>query len=135
MGRFKSWTCSDGTILEWNVSRAGPFVCAPGCGTAISGWRVFDRNLSIPAISLDLDVVLYILSGIDFLFYHTVCPPPSLKPLYLPSQLFTPNSLSLMANSRKNVLLFSSREPFFICRLVGRKLFNLLLKHFYLPDS
>jgi hypothetical protein len=35
-----------------------------------------------------------------------------------------------MANSRKNVLLFSSREPFFICRLVGRKLFNLLRKHF-----
>ncbi len=29
VGRFKSWTFSDGTFLEWDVSRAGPFVCAP----------------------------------------------------------------------------------------------------------
>ncbi len=29
MGRFKSWTFSDGTFLEWDVSRAGPFVSAP----------------------------------------------------------------------------------------------------------
>ncbi len=29
VGGFKSWTFSDGTFLEWNVSRAGPFVCAP----------------------------------------------------------------------------------------------------------
>jgi hypothetical protein len=28
-GTFKSWTFSDGTFLEWDVSRAGPFVCAP----------------------------------------------------------------------------------------------------------
>ncbi len=30
-GRFKSRTFSDGTFLEWDVSRAGPFVCAPFC--------------------------------------------------------------------------------------------------------
>ncbi len=29
VGRFKSWSFSDGTFLEWDVSRAGPFVCAP----------------------------------------------------------------------------------------------------------
>ncbi len=29
VGCFKSWTFSDGTFLEWDVSRAGPFVCAP----------------------------------------------------------------------------------------------------------
>jgi hypothetical protein len=29
VGRFKSWTFSDGTFLEWDVSRVGPFVCAP----------------------------------------------------------------------------------------------------------
>jgi hypothetical protein len=29
VGRFKSWTFSDGTLLVWDVSRAGPFVCAP----------------------------------------------------------------------------------------------------------
>ncbi len=29
VGRFKSWTFSDGKFLEWDVSRAGPFVCAP----------------------------------------------------------------------------------------------------------
>jgi hypothetical protein len=29
VGRFKSWAFSDGTFLEWDVSRAGPFVCAP----------------------------------------------------------------------------------------------------------
>ncbi len=28
VGRFKSWTFSDGTFFEWDVSRAGPFVCA-----------------------------------------------------------------------------------------------------------
>ncbi len=29
VGRFKSWTVSDGTFFEWDLSRAGPFVCAP----------------------------------------------------------------------------------------------------------
>ncbi len=29
VGRFKSWTFSDGTFFEWDVSRAGTFVCAP----------------------------------------------------------------------------------------------------------
>jgi hypothetical protein len=29
VGRFKSWTFSDGTFLEWDVSRAGPFAYAP----------------------------------------------------------------------------------------------------------
>jgi hypothetical protein len=29
VGHFKSWTFSDGTFLEWDISRAGPFVCAP----------------------------------------------------------------------------------------------------------
>ncbi len=27
--RFKSWAFGDGTFLEWDVSSAGPFVCAP----------------------------------------------------------------------------------------------------------
>ncbi len=31
VGRFKSWTFSDGTFLKWGVSRAGPFECAPTC--------------------------------------------------------------------------------------------------------
>jgi hypothetical protein len=29
VGRFKSWTFSEGTFLEWDISRAGPFVCTP----------------------------------------------------------------------------------------------------------
>jgi hypothetical protein len=27
--RFKSWTFSDGMFIEWDVTRAGPFLCAP----------------------------------------------------------------------------------------------------------
>jgi hypothetical protein len=40
VGRFKSWTFSDGTFLEWDVSRAGPFVCAPSVEPAASTFKV-----------------------------------------------------------------------------------------------
>jgi hypothetical protein len=43
VGRFKSWTFSDRTFLEWDVSRAGPFVCAPPCLYSPS---VLDQSIS-----------------------------------------------------------------------------------------
>ncbi len=36
-GTFSDGTFSDGTFLEWDVSRAGPFVCAPTGQVGCSG--------------------------------------------------------------------------------------------------